>query len=670
MSSRTGLLGMARQGRLDIIAGLLGLIAAIALLPLQFLLDQVYIRTLPIVLGCASLLYLHAARDERHGEVATLSIGTARILPPLVILGSAALVVIAAASEGRTLLFYDIAAAVGTALLAQILFVDNDYFSPGLMLFQIIVFGLVVRFAALYTTPGFIGIDVWTHMVDWTGKIYEARSLQPISDEKYFASPLYHLLVVGSSLLLDVSIRTALFIVVGVAMPISVLLIYATATFFVEPRWAVFATAAYAISASVIEWGIHLIPTSLGLIFFLAIFYSLDRMLRIDYKPRDFGLVVFFSVAVILTHQISAFIMLVFTGSGLLAYFGLSLGIFDIGRASWERSSTRESVNLTGLLVFDLGLITFMWSLTPYQGGSFLTTILNYFVNTVRDTAGAGNLASSSQNIPPSAMPQQTLMQSIVEYLDVLGFLLLLLLTIVGCLYIIRQENISHATFTCVIATVIMLAFVFGFPMFGIRTFVPGRWYPFVGAPMAVVGAIGLSYLVKNTQPSVMVIVLLLFVVVFPASSILASESTQDQPAFADTQTRYSYTEAELAAVDTIRTYAENKSTNWVTDHPYATVLTRTQAHNMEPGAIQNGQVAGWARDIRYENGTTTTRMVEADTYIYRDYQGSGAAYFKFYYNNSTVSYTPSVSYKQMCGGNKDILFMNSQVTVCNSAGA
>ncbi|WP_248905590.1 glycosyltransferase family 39 protein [Halocatena marina] len=669
MVNNTSLLGMARQGRLDIIAGLLGLIAAIALMPLQFLLDQVYIRTLPIVLGCASTLYLLAARDERHGEIATLSFTMARILPPLIILGSAALVVIAGFFEGRTLLFYDIAAAVGTALFAQILFVDNDYFSPGLSLFLIIVFGLVVRFAALYTTTGFIGIDVWTHMGHWTADVLEAQSLQPISDVKYYASPLYHLLVVGSSLLLDVPIRTALFIVVGVAMPISVLLIYATATFFVEPRWAVFATAVYATSASVIEWGIHLIPTSLGLIFFLAIFYSLDRMLRIDYKPRDFGLVVFFSVAVILTHQISAFIMLVFTGSGLLAYFGLGLGIFDIGRPSWERSSTRESVNLTGLLVFDLGLITFMWSLTPHHGNSFLMIILDYFVSTV-EKSGVGQLQSTNaQNIPPNVMPQQTLMQSIVEYLDVLGFLLLLLLTIVGCLYIIRQENISHATFTCVIATVIMLMFVFGFPMFGITTFVPGRWYPFVAAPMAVIAAIGLPYLVKNTQPSVMVVVLLLFVVVFPAASILASESTQDQPAFTNTQTRYSYTESELAAMQAIDTYAENKSTNWVTDHPYATAIERTESHNMESGAIQDGKVAGYERNLELQNGTTTTVLRDADTFIYRDYQGSGAAYYDLFYNNASVSYTPKVKLQQVCSG-KDILYMNDDVVICDTGGA
>jgi hypothetical protein len=666
MSNSTGLIGMARQGRLDIIAGLLGLLAALAMMPLQLFISQIYIRTLPVVLGVASLLYLLAARDESHGEIATFSLGAARLLPNLVVLGSAGLVVIAALSGARTLLFYDIAAAIGTALFAQILFIDTERFSPGLLLFQIILFGLVFRFCALYTTPGFIGIDVWTHIVNWSRDILAAQSLnvEPFSNRKYYASPLYHLLVVGSSLLLDTSLRMALYLVIGIAMPLSVLLIYSTAAFFVDARWAVFATAAYSVSASVIEWGIHIIPTSLGLIFFLAVFYSLDRMLRIDYKPRDFGLVVFFSVAVILTHQVSAFIMLVFTGSGLLAYFALSLGIFDMGQPSWSRSPAWESVNLTGLLVFDLGLITFMWSLAPYQGSSFLLVLFDYFATTVR-SAGVGKNVESATKVPPGAAPlPQTLMDVVVKYVDVLGFLLLLLLTVVGCLYIIRQENISHATFTSVVATVAMLVFIFVFPLFGIETFVPGRWYAFIVAPMAVVGAIGLSYLVRNTQPSIVVVVLLLFVVVFPATSLLASEATQEHPPFTQTQTRYGYTEPELAAVHTLTNLSGNNSSAWLTDHPYTTVFDRITNQNVERSAtkVRGGRVTGWTVQ---KNASAPVRIRDGDTFIYREYQSKGASYFSDKYGRA---YTPTVEFQQVCGG-RDILYTNGEVTLCNAPG-
>lgn len=665
MAFHTDYIRMIRTGRLDVLAAILGLLLAIGMLPLRLFITDVYIQTLPVMMGLATVLYLLAVRDERHGEIATFSAGVAHLLPNLVVIGSALLVVIAGVTGGRSLLFYDIAAAVGTALFAQILFTDNEEFSTGLLLFQIVLFAMVFRLTALYITPGYIGVDVWSHAVRWSQNILETGTMDQFraDQSKYMASPLYHLLVVGTSMLLDVSVRDSLFLVFGITMPISTLFIYATAMFFVDSRWAVFATAAYATSASVIEWGIHLIPTSLGLVFFLAVFYCLDRMLRIDYRPRDFALVVFFSVAVILTHQVSAFIMLVFTGSGMLAYFALGLGLFDMGQPDWARSPAWESVNLSGLLVFDLGLITFSWALTPWGNQSFLLRIVEYFSRGLFESSD-----SSAGEISPALMPSPSLLEQVVEYIDVLGFLLLFLITTVGCLYIIRQDNITHATFTSVVATVIMLVFVFGFPIAGVNTFVPGRWYPFVSAPMAVVGAIGLSYLVKNTQPSLMVIVLLLFVVVFPATSVLASDATQDHPAFTDTQTKYSYTHAELSAVFTLGKYSENKQQSWVTDQPYQTVFDRTQSHTAKPGVVEDGRVVGWAERVTTESDGTEMRLNESDTFIYRKYQTNGAAYFALLDNGSSAAWKPKPTFEQVCGG-RDVVYDNGDVKMCNTPG-
>ncbi len=669
---------MARNGRLDIIAGLLGLLAALALLPVQLFLDDVYVRTLPVVLLVASLLYLIAARSEFPGELPVLSARMSRLLPSLIVVGCAVLLALAGLMGSRGMVFYYIATVVGAGLLVLILFVDEEYFSPTLLLFLIILFGVVIRFSALYTTPGYIGIDIWSHAADWSTAIRDAGSLAPIEGRKYFAAPLYHLLVVGSSLLLDVPVKTALYLVLGIAMPLSVVLIYSTATFFVEKRWAVFATAVYAMSATVIEWGIHIIPTSLGLVFFLAIFYALDRMLRIDYRPRDFLLVVFFSVAVILTHQISSFIMVVFTGSGLIAYFLISLGVFDIGQGTWKRSSTRESVNLTGLMVFDLGLMTFMWSLTPQSGDTFLVVMMTYLEEAL-ETGDTGTV--SQGNIPESVLPAPTMMDTLVEYLDVLGFLLVLMLTIVGCYYIIRQENISHATFTAVVATVSMLVFVFVFPMLGIRTFVPGRWFPFVAAPMAVIGAIGLAYLVDNTNPSIVLTVLLVFILIFPAASMFSSDSTLESPPFEGTQPRYSYTNAELAAVDAMEQYTaprdENNTKYWATDHPYQTVFDRTlywrsisatEGHGVPIGLYDNNN--GFVSGRVGQNNAGLEVKNNSDGFIYREYEQSGATVFQLLYNHTSTGQSPEVRREQVCGGSRDVVYTNGEVTVCTQPGA
>lgn len=658
MSNKTtnSITGMLRQGRLDILGAVLGLIAGLAMLPLRLMASQVYIETLPVVLLVASILYLFGSRHDREGTLAHLSPSTAALLPSLTVLGTAGLLLLVGLQGERTLLFYDLSAATAMLIFAQLFFTEDRNFSPGLILGQVVLLGLVVRLTGLYTTPGYIGIDVWTHVPTWSAAIKQSHSLAPIADRKYFASPLFHLLVVSASLLFDVSIREALFLSIGIAMPISILFVYGTTRLLVGTRWAVFAATAYATMGHVVEWGIHLIPTSLGLIFFLAILYSLTRVLHLDYRLRDFALVVVFSVAVILTHQISAFIMLVFTGAGLLAQFVLSFGLFNPRMSKSLNFSPQDTVNLTGLLAFDLGLITFMWSLTPYKGGTFLETIFSYLNETVSSSAGFLALASKGSS---SASPQTsealatapTLMENVVKYLDVAGLLMLLLLTIVGSMYVLRQENASHATFTGVVATVTMLLFVFGFPLFGIRTFVPGRWFAFLAAPMAVIAALGLGFLVRNLQPRSAVVVLLVFAVVFPTVTAVASHGTLESPPFADTQTRYAYNEEELAAAQTIATtYPGDEEATLYTDHPYQTVFERRYDRQMAVPTVSNGTVP-------QSNGTI----------VYRTYQSDGAAYFR---DNAGVAYRPDPPEPNVCSGARDVIYSNGDVEMCSVAGS
>lgn len=633
---------LLRGGRFDILAGLAGVILALALLPLQLLATQVFIQTLPMVLGAASVLYLLGTRRNRTGTIATVGTTAAGLLPSISILGMAGLLAVAAFQGGRTLLFYDLAIGVGTAVFAQILFVRDREFSAPLVLAQVVALAAVIRFAAILTTPGYVGIDIWTHVPTWADAIRDSHSLSVIADEKYYASPLYHLLVVTGSLLMAVTLRHALFLTVGIAMPLSILFVYATTKLFADARWATFAAAVFGLSASVIEWGIHLIPTSLGLVFFLAVFYSMVRILHPTYGRRDLALVVFFSVAVILTHQISSFIMLVFTGAGLAAYLLLRFGPF-----AWSTGQLairpRDSVNLTGLLAFDLGLITFMWSLTPYRGGSFLETIASYFRETLVSEAGFLALASEEPEAG-TELPPPSLLAEVIGYVDVAGLLLVLFLTVVAGLLVLRREFVSHATLTATVATVGMLIFVFGFPLLGIRTFVPGRWFAFVMAPMAVLGALGGAFLVRNSRPGVVAVVLLVFAMGFPAVSIVASQATQDDPPFPSVQTRYSYTEAELAAVHTIGRYREGSDTDQLaTDHPYQTVFERTRAHRSEVAVIDDGRVMN--------------RSV-----VYRDYQAGGAAFFE---TPGGVGYTPTVTRSQACSGRRDVTYDNGDVALC-----
>ncbi|MFP8889914.1 hypothetical protein ACLI4U_09085 [Natrialbaceae archaeon A-CW2] len=647
-----------RPFRLDTVAAIGGLLLALTLFPLRFFASQIYLNTVPILLGTACALYLIALYQENARGLPTLPAAVSMTLPSLVLSGLAGLVILTVLQGTRTPLFFGVASLLGTLLLGQILFTNDQTFKPGLVLLQVVLFAFVFRFTALYVTPGYIGIDIWTH-VELTAAILEEGSLGAISDDKHFASPLYHLLVASSALLYGVPIRTALYLSVGLVMPLSVLLVYAGTNLLVAQRWATLAATCYALASHVAMWGMHLIPTSLGLVFFLAVLYALLRVMRIEYTFRDFSLLLLLSVAVILTHQVSTFIMLVLLLAAFIAQIVFVVGPLGLDRLDTSVFRAKKPVNLVGLVAFNFGFTIFVWSLTPYRQDSFLATVLSFFTQTLEESAGFLNIASDStaDSTETSTETTQTLVEQIVPYVDALGFLFLLGATFVGCLYVVHRRRAEQSVFTLLLAAAFMLVFVLGLPMFGIRNFIPTRWFAFLYAPMAILGAIGLRTLYGKLSPALVVSVLLLFVLVFPGAMIFAAESNADNPVFADQHERLAYSDAELTAAASIGELTGSPSGGDIrpdqrlhTDHPYQTLISRTGAYPSTTAAtVPDGGVANH------------------DYVVYRTTQSTEATFFRDGDGDGRIE---QITRDRLCRPDQAIVYTNGEVSMCTPSPA
>ena len=650
-----------RPFRLDTVAAIGGLLIALVLFPLRFFASQVYLNTVPVILGTACILYLvclYQQRQTTDNARLTLPSRVTMALPTVVLLGLAALIVLTVLEGARTVRFFALASVVGTLVIGQICFASDRDFNTRLLLFQIVLFALVVRGTALYATPGFIGIDVWTHM-GLTEQIVTEGRVGAISHDKHYASPFYHLLVTASSLLFDVSLRTALYLSLGVVMPISVLLVYAAGNLLVSQRWATLAAAVYALASHVSMWGLHLIPTSMGLVFFLAMLYALLRVMRIEYTTRDFVLLLLSSVAVILTHQVSTFIMLVLLLAAFVAQLVFEIGPLGLTRLDASVFRTKRPVNLVGLVVFNVGLTIFVWSLTPYRQDSFLATVLSYFRQTVEESAGFLNIASGSSGggEAEAAEAATTLLDQVVPYVEELGFLFLLGATFVGCLYIVHRRRAEQSVFTLLLAAAFMLVFVMGFPMFGIHTFIPNRWFAFLYAPMAILGAIGLRTLDRGLAPALVVVVLLLFTLVYPGAMIAASESNIDNPVFEDHHEQLAYEESELAAVGSIGELTGSPDGSEIrpdqrlyTDHPYQTLFSRTGAYpSTDTATVPEGGTA------------------DHDYVVYRTTAANEAVYFE---NADGQGRIEQATANRLCGPNQATVYTNGDVTMCTPSPA
>jgi hypothetical protein len=620
--------------RLDRSVAVLGLVAAACIFPLQFVVSHVYATTLPVVLALASVLYLLATRNDSALDypLPTVSTGGARVLEGLVLLGTAALFAYGGAVGERTLVFYDGASIVGTLLFARILFVDREELRPGVVLFGILALAFAVRFVGLYSVAGYIGIDIWSH-VSFVEGIRAQGSLRAMNT-KYVASPFYHLLVAVTADLTGLAIRNALYLSVGVVVALSTGLVYYAARRFTGPRWALFATALFATSAQVIRWGLHVIPTSLGLAFFVVFLTYLVRALQ-EYRARDVGLLVGAIVAVTLTHQVSAFVTLVVLA---LAFFTQLLLHSDL------LAREHEPTNVAGLFAFAAGFITLDWSITPYSGASFTTVMLLRLRNTLFRQVGLLEVSSSKNVSSTAGAESASLLTKLVAYVDVAGFLALLFVATLGACYVLQAGNRTHPRLLQVVAIGAMSVVVLALPILGVSLFLPGRWYAFMYVSMAIVGVLGLRYVVYHLNPRLVVAGLLVFILVVPGVMVISGAATIDSPVFESKQTRVAFTETEVDAVRTIDDVTNERTPPIYTDAPYTAVFRRTDSHISAPVQVPP--------DERAMN----------ELVVYRTYQSQGAVLVADANRSTRLT---QVSRDQVCPGTRSRLYASGDVSLC-----
>lgn len=630
--------------QLDVLAAAIGLIVAFLLFFLRFYSSQIYITTIPVLLGVACLLYLFVAwYDRRETELPRLGTVFAKLSAAAVALGIAGLLLLTYLSGTRTPAFLLLSGVVASIILVQSLFTRTAEFRPWVLLGEITALAIVVRFAGLYTTPGFIGIDSWTHITEYSAAILEAGSLSAISDVKYVAAPFYHLLVVVATEFLGVSMRNALFLTVGTVMAVCSVLVYSISRFFVTERWAVFAVGLYAVGDHVVRWGMHLIPTSLGLAFFLGLVYGLVRVFHLDASKLDYGLVLFFGVAIILTHQVSAFVALVVLLAAAAASLLFSYDVLP--RTGWSDAHATNPRNLLAVVGAYTVVLVVNWLLTPISGTSFVARMAVLVQVTLAQSAGFLNLASGGESTAVAAGSQGAL-APYVPYVNELGFFLLFFLTVFGSLVVLNRSRLRESGVTLIAATVGMMVFAYVLPVFGIRTFLPGRWIAFMYVPMVVVGTVGLYALSRALPARGVVAALVVLALVFPGAMLVADKATMDNPVFDDHNVRYSNTESELAALETIAEVNPSPSAPIYSDHPYRAMITRVSGHLAVPIELN-------------ERGEPVAQGVT----VYREYQSHGAS---AYVTPSEEFVTRDFSSEQVCPPSQNVLYDNGDVRMCS----
>ncbi|TQQ80268.1 ArnT family glycosyltransferase [Halonotius roseus] len=644
MSHQNGLPGWLSGTNLDTTLAKIGILASLLLLGLRLLTAQVLLVVIPVATGVACVLYFGVHRRQTTAfEHPVLPGVVVDYLPAAVVVGMAALVGSVWAAGGRTPVSYLLIGAIGSAILAQSLLVEKTDLSPSLVVAQILVSAVMIRLSALFVTPGFVGVDVWTHIPDFVAGIVETGSLSAIADSKYIMAPFYHTIGAIGTLVFG-SARMGVYLSIGLLVPLSALLVYVTTTQLLGARWALVATTLFAFSGQFIRWGIHIIPTSLGVVFFLGAVYCVTRLSVAD-DLWLFTLLVTVSLATVFTHQVSTAVLLVFLAIASVAFVSTRLFGATAG------PSRRSVGGLVAVFLVTLVVTAVSWTATPWIGGeSFLVQMAGILRGTLVGEAGFLNLAGGGGGSGGGGGGAESvsLLADILPFIEWFGFALLFAASIVGGLAMLRGDHPPALTATYILGASTMFVIIFGFSLFGVRAILPGRWMAFMYALLAIMAAVGLAHLSGTASKRVLVAVFVLLAVSYPMSMAVTQKATLDSPAFDDTNPRYAYTASEIAAVETIsKVYTPEEAADIDTDHPYYTLFGRL------------GGYTGWTVAVD-DTGPATDHPV-----IHREYQTTGPATVHLAGEPPQSVRSSTVDPGRICPASRNHVYANGDVTMC-----
>ncbi|MDB2293250.1 hypothetical protein PM085_13310 [Halorubrum ezzemoulense] len=394
--------------------------------------------------------------------------------------------------------------------------------NPWLVLPVIGITGITNRAMAYFSSEEYVGIDIYAHS-RWSSSIAAEGSLEPLFTTKYYYAPLYHVQSAIGELVLGVPTKTAIAIGIMFLVTLVPLLgIYVFTSRFWDSRIGLFAGLLYTTSDHAIQWGIHLIPTSLGVVFFTIILVSIVSYV-LSGDSRQFGILAVALGALVLTHQVSLFVSMVavvaITGASILYQMKIDIRSVRIG--------------LLSVFVVFFDFITTKYS-GPKGAESFFDIVLGNFVFSL--------LTARTDNRPAISFPDNLSISPLgapaMSNIQLLGSSLLLMLAIVGALYWLqscRESDDTLVAFSIGVCVTVLFGFTLGAPIVGIDNLLPGRWWGFLYIGLVIFAAPGVFYLSTrvpfrgNKMGSHLVIVLLLLLP-FVALMAGAPTASQDNP--------------------------------------------------------------------------------------------------------------------------------------------
>jgi hypothetical protein len=527
---------------LDTIAAVLGFFLGIVISCLYLFSKTVYLLTFGIALSIVCLIYLFIRNKKEFadkpvtGSVKTILEIAFFILFPLSLL-------LLQYSNGRPLLYF-VVITLCAALLTLSIWQVQSKFDVILQIFKILLLSLNLKYSIFLFYAG-AGVDYWVHL--HMNNELANTGIITLLVNKEVAFPLMHIQVAVHDIVMNIAIKDATNTGIIIPFTIASICIFLVADKFFGPKIGLLAMLIVNMTDYALYWGSAPQTTTFGCcLYYFIIFIIFQTVLEKKHQAQWLIVLFVLLIAMILSHAVSSFILLV-SIAGLMAGSFLYKLFVD--------NNTKIFPAIT-IIVFYGILLEYIWYSALFSKKNeegFFGFLVNTLDSSLSSQAGFLNR--------PEAITEYVIkLPSLTEQvMNVTGITLLVALGAIGCLFWLANRYRNVYTFSMITCTISLMTVTFAFPLFGIRNIMPSRWFAFFYFFLSIMAAFAIYYLVtripRQGLRTAMLVVIISGLTFFMIASTV---SNLDSPFWLQQDTiSTSYTWQEIKGAETITGYSD-----------------------------------------------------------------------------------------------------------------
>lgn len=424
------------------------------------------------------------------------------------------------------------------------------------IIFEILLLSLNLRFGLYYEVPGLLGVDAWQHLTTmntWlnAGRITFEIPLLKEGFSYYSDFPFMHLRVISTKLIGALNLKDSLFVSIECPIIFGLIFMYQLGKRFSNRNTGLLAILYLCVCPTHIFWSAMIIPTSMGMFLFSVILFlvlSRHLMYRVNL------LLIILLSTLIFTHTLSSFVILI----------SLSTILFSQNAYNFLfKAKKTNNLNLITIFFFFIFTIT-KWSraMGNYKDSIFTIFTSWLFSSLITDIKIVGQIIS---------LPSESFLVRF-WYVASIGFL------VFGSIVWMNHFQINSQKFSVVISTFTLILVMVVPSLLNINNLLPSRWLPFIfiiGVFPITQGFISLFLLIKRKNLSISIMMICLFIFSFLA---LNTGSINFYSPFLNQPNREGFILTELSAANTLNQLYEGRI---ITDPDFASLIFYSQLNHI-----------------------------------------------------------------------------------------